>query len=122
MEAKDVWANFNHHVDNFFNFFRLAYDIIDKEYQNNLDEKIKMIEALEGMVEEGASAQLFRTLQKAHSRWKKIGPVPREQKDIIWDKFKAITAKVHELREHFNESMKVENDAKIAAKKAVERV
>ena len=80
MEARNVWANFNHHVDNFFNFMRLAYDLIDKEYQKNLDEKVAMIEELEAMVEDGASAQLFRTLQKAHSRWKKIGPVPREQK------------------------------------------
>jgi len=78
-----------------------------------------MIEELEAMVEDGASAQLFRALQKAHSRWKKIGPVPREQKDIIWDRFKAVTSKVHEQREEFNESMKAQNDAKIAAKKAV---
>ena len=119
MEARNVWANFNHHVDNFFNFMRLAYDLIDKEYQKNLDEKVAMIEELEAMVEDGASAQLFRALQKAHSRWKKIGPVPREQKDIIWDRFKAVTSKVHEQREQFNESMKAQNDAKIAAKKAV---
>lgn len=118
-EARTVWANFNHHVDNFFNFLRLAYDLIDKEYQNNLAEKIAMIEELEAMVESGASSELFRTLQKAHSRWKKIGPVPREQKDIIWDRFKAVTAKVHELREQYNEILKAQNDAKIAAKRAV---
>ncbi len=118
-EARTVWANFNHHVDNFFNFLRLAYDLIDKEYQNNLAEKIAMIEELEAMVESGASSELFRTLQKAHSRWKKIGPVPREQKDIIWDRFKAVTAKVHEQREQYNEILKAQNDAKIAAKRAV---
>ena len=43
---------------------RLAYDLIDKEYQKNLDEKVAMIEELEAMVEDGASAQLFRTLQR----------------------------------------------------------
>lgn len=118
-EARTVWANFNHHVDNFFNFLRLAYDLIDKEYQNNLAEKIAMIEELEAMVEGGASSELFRTLQKAHSRWKKIGPVPREQKDIIWDRFKAVTAQVHEQREQYNEVLKAQNDTKIAAKRAV---
>lgn len=118
-EARNVWANFNHHVDNFFNFLRLAYDLIDKEYQNNLEEKTAMIEELEAMVEGGASSELFRTLQKAHSRWKKIGPVPREQKDIIWDRFKAVTAKVHEQREQYNEVLKAQNEAKIAAKRAV---
>jgi hypothetical protein len=118
-EARNVWANFNHHVDNFFNFLRLAYDLIDKEYENNLAEKTAMIQELEAMAEEGASTELFRTLQKAHSRWKKIGPVPREQKDIIWDRFKAVTAKVHEQREQFNEILKAQNDAKIAAKRTV---
>lgn len=118
-EARNVWANFNHHVDNFFNFLRLAYDLIDKEYQHNLEEKTAMIEELEAMVAGGASTELFRTLQKAHSRWKKIGPVPREQKDMIWERFKAVTAKVHEQREQFNEVLKAQNDAKIAAKRAV---
>ena len=118
-EARNVWANFNHHVDNFFNFLRLAYDLIDKEYQNNLEEKIAMIEELEAMLAEGVSTELFRTLQKAHSRWKKIGPVPREQKDVIWDRFKAVTAQVHELREQYNEALKAQNDVKIAAKRSV---
>jgi len=97
-DARNVWANYNHHVDNFFNFLRLAYDLIDKEYKNNLEEKVAMISELEAMVEGGASAELFRALQKAHSRWKKIGPVPREQKDLIWERFKAVTAKIHEHR------------------------
>ena len=118
-DARNVWANYNHHVDNFFNFLRLAYDLIDKEYQNNFKEKVAMISELEAMVEEGASSELFRTLQKAHSRWKKIGPVPREQKDEIWERFKAVTTKVHEQREQFNESMKAQNSAKIEAKRAV---
>ena len=118
-DARNVWANYNHHVDNFFNFLRLAYDLIDKEYQNNLEEKQAMISELETMVEAGASAELFRTLQKAHSRWKKIGPVPREQKDVIWERFKKVTAKVHEQREQFNENIKAQNTAKIQAKRAV---
>ena len=118
-DARNVWANYNHHVDNFFNFLRLAYDLIDKEYKNNLEEKVAMITELEAMVEGGASSELFRALQKAHSRWKKIGPVPREQKDLIWERFKAVTAKIHEQREQFNENLKVRNEAKIAAKRAV---
>lgn len=118
-EARNIWANYNHHVDNFFNFLRLAYDLIDKEYQNNLEEKTAMIQELEAMAQEGPSAALFRTLQKAHSRWKKIGPVPREQKDIIWDRFKAVTSKIHEHREQFNEDLKAQNEVKVAAKRAI---
>ncbi len=118
-DARNVWANYNHHVDNFFNFLRLAYDLIDKEYQNNLEEKLAMITELEAMVEGGASAELFRALQRAHGRWKKIGPVPREQKELIWERFKAVTAKIHEQREQFNEHIKVHNEAKISAKRAI---
>lgn len=118
-EARNVWANYNHHVDNFFDFLRLAYDLIDRDYQNNLDEKIAMIEELETMAQGDVNPELFKTLQKAHSRWKKIGPVPREKKDEIWERFKAITAVIHEKRDAFNEAIKVENDKKVAAKKAI---
>lgn len=117
--ARNIWANYNHHVDNFFDYLRLAYDLIDKDYQHNYDAKVALCEELEAMNEEGTSANLFRTLQQAHSKWKRIGPVPREKKEELWERFKAITAKIHEKRDAFNENLKAVNDDKIAAKKAV---
>lgn len=118
-DARTVWANYNHHVDNFFDFLRLAYDLIDRDYQNNLNEKIAMIEELESLAQGEVNTDLFKTLQKAHSRWKKIGPVPREKKDEIWDRFKAVTAIIHEKRDAYNEALKAQNDQKVAAKRAV---
>ena len=118
-EARTIWANYNHHVDNFFDFLRLAYDLIDRDYQNNLSEKIAMIEELENLAQGEVNTDLFKTLQKAHSRWKKIGPVPREKKDEIWDRFKAVTAVIHEKRDAYNEALKAANDEKVAAKRTV---
>lgn len=118
-DARRVWANYNHHVDNFFNFLRLAYDLIEKDYQNNYDEKVALCQALEDKIQDGASPDLFRTLQQTHSKWKRIGPVPREHKDALWDRLKAATAKVHELREQYNENLLEINASKIAAKKVV---
>jgi hypothetical protein len=118
-DARTVWANYNHHVDNFFDFLRLAYDLIDRDYQNNLNEKVVMIEELESLAQGEVNTDLFKTLQKAHSRWKKIGPVPREKKDEIWDRFKAVTAIIHEERDAYNEALKAQNDQKVAAKRAV---
>ena len=118
-DARTVWANYNHHVDNFFNFLRLAYDLIEKDYQYNYDEKVALWQALEDNVQDGASPGLFRTLQQTHSKWKRIGPVPREHKDALWDRLKAATAKVHELRDQYNENLVEINASKIAAKKVV---
>ena len=118
-DARTVWANYNHHVDNFFNFLRLAYDLIEKDYQNNYDEKVALCQALEDKIHDGAGPALFRTLQQTHSKWKRIGPVPREHKDALWDRLKAATAKVHELRDQYNENLLEINASKIAAKKVV---
>ncbi len=118
-DARNVWANYNHHVDNFFDYLRMAYDLIEIDYQNNLAEKVALCESLENMLADGASAKIFKTLQQAHSKWKRIGPVPREQKDHLWERFKSITSKVHELRDSFNEEIKAQNEEKIAAKKEV---
>ncbi|MDC1028739.1 DUF349 domain-containing protein [Schleiferiaceae bacterium] len=118
-DARTVWANYNHHVDNFFNFLRLAYDLIEKDYQNNYDEKVALCQALEDKTLDGASPGLFRTLQQTHSKWKRIGPVPREHKDALWDRLKAATAKVHELRDQYNENLLEINATKIAAKRVV---
>jgi hypothetical protein len=118
-EARTVWANYNHHVDNFFDYLRLAYDLIEKDYQHNYDEKVALCQTLEGLADGNASSNMFRALQQAHSKWKRIGPVPREKKEELWERFKAVTAKIHEKRYAYNESIKTQNDAKIESKKAV---
>ena len=118
-DARTIWANYNHHVDSFFNFLRLAYDLIDKDYQNNLNEKILLIEELEAHSTGAVNPELFRLLQKSHSRWKRIGPVPREQKEQIWDRFKAVTAVIHEKRDTYNDTLKEVNALKIQAKRNV---
>src|SRR6056300_201275 len=118
-DARNVWANYNHHVDNFFDYLRMAYDLIEIDYQNNLQEKIALCETLEASLSQGPSPQIFKTLQQAHSKWKRIGPVPREKKDELWDRFKAVTSKIHEMRDSFNEEIKAINEEKIAAKQTV---
>ena len=118
-DARTIWANYNHHVDSFFNFLRLAYDLIDKDYQNNLNEKIALIEELEAHSTGAINPELFRLLQKSHSRWKRIGPVPREQKEQVWDRLKAVTAVIHEKRDTYNETLKELNVLKIQAKRNV---
>ena len=118
-DARNVWANYNHHVDNFFDYLRMAYDLIEIDYQNNLQEKIALCETLEASLSQGPSPQIFKTLQQAHSKWKRIGPVPREKKDELWDRFKGVTSKIHEMRDSFNEEIKAINEEKIAAKQTV---
>ena len=87
--SRDLWFNYNHHVDNFFDFLRMAYELIDKDYENNMAEKVKMIEHLESLLADNGTADMFRILQQYHSKWKRVGPVPREHRDELWDRFKA---------------------------------
>lgn len=117
--SRDLWYNYNHHVDNFFDFLRMAYELIDKDYENNMAEKVKMIEHLESLLADNGTADMFRILQQYHSKWKRIGPVPREHRDELWDRFKAVTATIHEKRDQYQQLVQEANDEKLRLKKAV---
>jgi hypothetical protein len=77
----------------------------DLDFQHNLDQKLKIIDRAEELVKESDINRSFRELQLLHKMWKEeLGPVAREFRDEIWDKFSDATKKIHDNRRaHFDE-------------------
>lgn len=97
-----VWNNYHHHVENFYDFLHLNREFRDKDFKSNLDKKLKLIEQAEELSKEKDVNRSFRELQMLHKIWKEeIGPVAREYREEIWEKFSAATKKIHEARQDY---------------------
>lgn len=99
----DTWKIYHHHVERFYDLLHLSNDLRDLDFKNNLEEKLKLIERAEylaGMKDVNAA---FKELQVLHKTWKEdIGPVAREMRDEVWNKFSAATKIIHDKRhDHF---------------------
>jgi len=101
-DYRDVWNNYHHHVENFYDFLHLNRDLRDLDFKHNLELKVKIIEQAEELAKEENSNRAFRELQALHKMWKEeLGPVAKEHREEIWERFSAATKKIHENRQEY---------------------
>ena len=113
----DTWKIFHHHVERFYDLLHLSNDFRDLDFKNNLEEKLKLIQKAEFLAEEQDINVAFKELQELHKIWKEdIGPVAREMRDDVWDKFSAATKIIHDKRHDHFRSMKSQYVVIIEAK------
>ncbi|MFO7743890.1 MAG: DUF349 domain-containing protein [Psychroflexus sp.] len=98
-----VWNNYHHHIERFYDFLHLDREFRDMDFKYNLDQKLKIINRAEELTQEEDVNRAFRELQLLHKMWKEeLGPVAREFRDEIWDKFSGATKLIHDKRQaHF---------------------
>ena len=99
----DVWRTYHHHVEIFYDFLHLNRELRDLDFKHNLEEKLKLIARAEALQQEPDLGKAFRELQTLHKIWKEeIGPVAKDQRENIWQKFSEATKAMHTRRqEHF---------------------
>ncbi|MDM9632027.1 DUF349 domain-containing protein [Robiginitalea aurantiaca] len=101
----DVWRTYQHHLEIFYDFLSLNRELRDLDFKYNLEEKEKLSARAEALLQEEDINKAFRELQILHKIWKEdIGPVAKEHREAIWEKFSEATRKMHERRQrHFQE-------------------
>ena len=101
-ENANLWNTYHFLVEQFFDKVRIGRELRDLDMKKNLDLKVDLCEKAEELLNEKSLTKAFQELQKLHEQWKEIGPVPQEKKDEIWERFKAATDKINQIRrEHF---------------------
>jgi len=103
-ELNNLWQNYHFLVEKFFDKVRINKELRDLDLKKNLEQKLELCKKAEELLEEKSALNSFKKLQQYHDDWREIGPVPREQKEEVWERFKAATDKINQLRrEHYKE-------------------
>ncbi len=118
-KMKNLWDTYHFHVENFYDYIKINQELRDLDLKKNLEIKIKLCENAEELLVEPSIIKAFNTLQKYHEQWREVGPVPREQKDAIWERFKAATSKINKKHQEFFEVRKEEQKKNLEAKTAL---
>ena len=115
-KAKDLYDSYYHNVEVFYDFVKINNELRDMDFKKNLEAKEELCRKAEELAESGNSVTAFRTLQKLHEEWKELGPVAKEKREEIWDRFKAATATVNKKYQAFFEAAKEKQVANLKAK------
>ena len=105
----NAWNSYHHHVERFYDYLHLNRDLRDLDFKHNLEQKVKIIERAEELAEDDNHNRAFRELQVLHKMWKEeLGPVGKEHREEIWERFKTATKKINDKRQvYFAELDKV---------------
>ncbi|MCX2720440.1 DUF349 domain-containing protein [Lentiprolixibacter aurantiacus] len=116
----DVWRTYHHHMEIFYDFLHLNRELRDLDFKHNLEEKLKIIEKAEALAESRDIGKAFRELQILHKIWKEdIGPVAKEQREEIWERFSNATKALHLKRQEFLKDQEKYLEENLKAKKEI---
>ena len=118
--ANDVWNNYRHHVEKFYDFLHLNRDLRERDYKYNLEKKQKLIKSVEALANEENLGRAFRELQAIHKIWKEeLGPVSKEYREVLWEQFSAATKVINDKRQEYNAHIEQELMANFDSKKVI---
>lgn len=113
---KDVYETYQHHVEMFYDYVKINNELRDLDFRKNLAAKTVLCEKAEALCQEENVVSAFARLQKLHEEWKEYGPVEREVREAIWDRFKAATSIINKKHQAHFELVKEEQKKNLAAK------
>ena len=114
--AREIWDQYNRAVEDFYDFLKLNKEYRDLDFKKNYEQKIELCKKAELLVEDKDAVKAFNELQKLHEEWKEIGPVSKENREEIWERFKAATSKVNKRHQDFFSNLKEEQKVNLKAK------
>ena len=101
---RDINDTYQFYVEKFYDMVKIGRDLRDLDFKKNLEAKQAFCEAAEKLSESEDVVAAFSELQKLHEQWKEFGPVAKEFREQIWDRFKAATAVINKrYQSHFEE-------------------
>ena len=115
-----VWNTYHHHVENFYDFLHLNRDFRDMDFKHNLEQKLKIIDRAEELTQENDTNRALRELQMLHKMWKEeLGPVAKEFREDIWNRFSEATKKIHDLRQAYYDQLDQEYEKNLEQKQEI---
>ena len=117
--VNDLWETYNLHVEHFYDFVKINKELRDLDLKKNYEAKVALCEAAEALAEQTNIVEAFRKLQKFHDQWRETGPVAADQKEALWERFKAASSVVNRRHQEHFESIKQEQVKNLEAKTAL---
>ena len=105
-DATDLWRDYQAAVERFYDQLKVNKDLRDYDFRKNLEMKQLLIEEAEKLEGEADVVTAFRRLQDLHEKWRDVGPVAKELRDEIWNRFKEASAVINKKYQAFFEERK----------------
>ena len=115
-KANELWRNYQHYVDQYYDLLKLNSEAREYDFRKNLELKTKLCEAAERLDEEPDVISAFHQLQKLHQEYRETGPVSKELREEIWQRFKAASTVINKKHQQHFDDMRAREEENLARK------
>ena len=113
---RNLTETYQLYVEQFYDMVKINRELRDLDFKKNLEAKEQLCQEAEALAAQENVVEAFRELQKLHEQWKEYGPVAKEYRESIWDRFKAATAVINKRYQAHFEGLKEQQNENLAKK------
>lgn len=117
--ANEIWKNFQFAVEQFYDLLKENNALRDYDFKKNLEAKTKLCEEAEKLIDNPDIVQAARQLQQLHQEFREIGPVAKDLREPLWERFKAASSAVNKRQAKYFEELKAKEEENLAKKTAL---
>jgi hypothetical protein len=105
-DSNALWREYQNYVESFYDNLKINKELRDYDFRKNLEAKSELCEQAEKLASDEDVVVAFRKLQVLHEKWREIGPVSRENREEIWNRFKSASTIVHKKHHDYFDKLK----------------
>lgn len=117
--VNDLWKNYQIYSEKFYDIIKINNQFRDYDFKKNLEMKTALCETVERLDKEPDVVSAFHQLQKLHQQWREIGPVAKELREELWNRFKAASTIINKRHQEHFEKLKAKEQENLEAKTAI---
>ncbi len=117
--ANELWRNYQLYVEQFYDLLKLNIEAREYDFKKNLELKTKLCEAAEKLADETDVISAFHQLQKLHQEYRETGPVAKELREEIWNRFKTASTVINKRHQQHFETLRAKEEENLEKKTAL---
>ena len=118
-KANELWRNYQLYVEQFYDLLKLNSEARELDFKKNLEAKERLCEAAEKLADETDVISAFHQLQKLHQEYREIGPVSKELREEVWQRFKAASTVINKRHQQHFDDMRAREEENLSKKTAL---
>lgn len=118
-KVTEMWRNYQLYVEQFYDLLNLNREAREYDFKKNLEKKTQLCESAEKLTEEEDVVSAFHQLQELHQEYRETGPVEKDVRDEIWNRFKAASTIINKRHLQHFEALRAKEEDNLAKKTAL---
>ena len=118
-KTQEIWKNYQQYQERFYDLVKINIELRDLDFKKNLEMKTLLCEAAEKLQENPNIVEANRALQQLHDEWAEIGPVARELREDLWNRFKQASSVINKKHQAHFDALHAQESENLEKKQAL---